>query len=371
MKRSCAAFQVFPPLAAAIIFGAAMILFSGCYVLRQGSTMLGYLDSAVPLEKIAEAEGAAEEDRLFIEKIHDIRRFASMDLGLRANKNYTKYVELPRDYLAAVVSACAKDSFTRHEWWFPVTGRVPYKGFFNEEEARGEARALQKKDLDVWVRRVDAFSTLGWFSDPLYSYMKNYPVLRLADLIIHEQLHATVFFAGASEFNENLAAFVGSEGARLYMARRYGEDSEEYAAMKNQKADSASYISFLQGLAAELEALYKGPSSREEKLREKENVIEAAKARFEENYDTLFKSDAFRGFIQLPVNNAYLDLFRLYYAKDSWLEDFYRRSGRDLKKFIAAAKTIKKAGGDYKSQLEKALGLAADAEIPVRNRDGQ
>ncbi|MDR1626739.1 MAG: aminopeptidase [Spirochaetia bacterium] len=354
-------FTVFPPLAAAAVLAAALFLFSGCYVLRQGTTMLGYLHGAVPLEEIAEREGASESERLFVERVHDIRRFAAETLGLAANSNYTNYVELDRDYLAAVVSASAKDSFAPHEWWFPVTGSVPYKGFFDVEEAREEAAALREKDLDVWVRRVDAFSTLGWFSDPLYSYMLDYPVWRLANLIIHEQLHATVYIPGASQFNEELAEFVGTEGSILYMAETFGRDSEEYAAMMEGAADARAFVAFVRGLIAELEKLYAGPDSRGEKLRQKDLIIKAAQRRFQEDYARLFRGENYRGFSELPVNNAYLGNFRLYYAKDDHLKNIYSRSGGDLKKFIEAAKTLKE-GGDLKLQLEKALGLSEKTE---------
>jgi predicted aminopeptidase len=350
-------FPFFPTLAAALIFAAAMILFSGCYVMRQGVTMLGYLSQAVPLEDIAEEESGGEENRAFVQRIHDIRRFASEELGLASNSNYTKYVELPRDYLAAVVSASEKDSFTRHEWWFPVTGSVPYKGFFDEEDAREEALCLKDKDLDVWIRRVDAFSTLGWFSDPLYSYMKKYPVWRLANLIIHEQLHATVYLKGNSQFNEELAEFVGTEGSRLYMAKTFGEASPEYGAMINEEADSAAYVAFIHGLIAELESLYATRLPREEKLLKKEQIIAAARERFNENYEKLFRRESYRGFLRLPVNNAYLELFRLYYATDDYLKDFYLRSGGGLKAFVEAAKTLRE-DPDPRAQLEKALGLA-------------
>ncbi|MDR1315490.1 MAG: aminopeptidase [Spirochaetales bacterium] len=371
---------VFPPLAAAAVSAAILVLFSGCYVLQQGTTMLGYLYSAVPLEELAEREGSTENgrengqengresERRFVERIHDIRRFASQTLGLASNSNYTKYVELDRDYLAAVVSACAKDSFTPYEWWFPVTGSVPYKGFFNEEDAREEAASLKEKDLDVWIRRVDAFSTLGWFSDPLYSYMKNYPVWRLANLIIHEQLHATVYIQGNSQFNEELAEFVGTEGSALYMIQAFGEDSEEYTAMKNREADAAAYISFIKGLIAELENLYSGPNTREEKLRQKELIIQAAQKRFTENYSLLFRGEGYRGFSKLSINNAYLGNFRLYYAHGDYLKNLYTRSGSDLQKFIEAAKTL----GDSDStdepglQLEKALGLLPPAPNPAK-----
>ena len=128
-------------LALALVLGAAA-LFSGCYTLKQGTTMLGYLGRAVPLETLESGSGGvgeeAERSRVFAERVRDIRAFAVGELGLRETKNYTRYVQIDLDYLAAVVSAAAKDSFTRYEWWFPVVGKVPYKGFFDPADARKE-----------------------------------------------------------------------------------------------------------------------------------------------------------------------------------------------------------------------------------------
>jgi predicted aminopeptidase len=327
---------------------------SGCYTLKQGVTMLGYLNRAVPLEQIAPEEAAPDSEN-FVLRVHDIRRFASEELGLAMTKNYTRYVQLDRDYLAAVVSASAKDSFKRHEWHFPVVGAMPYKGFFDVEDARKERKKLEQKDLDVWVRPVEAFSTLGWFKDPLYSYMRGYSPARLADLIIHESLHATIFVKGQVSFNEELAEFVGSEGARLYMESRYGADSAEYRAMFASEADQKTFVAFIQALIAELDALYASDLDREQKLAKKEATIAAAQERFAAEYDHLFSHDNYRGFSELPVNNAYLELYRLYHAPDNFFADLYERSGRNLPAFIAAAKTLKKKGGDPRKQLAQAL----------------
>jgi predicted aminopeptidase len=342
--------------AAAALLGCAAV-FSGCYTLKQGTAMLGYLGKAVPVETLL--AGASGADAEFARRVADIRSFALGELGLRETANYTKYVEIDRDYLAAVVSASAADSFARHEWWFPVVGSVPYKGFFNPDDARKERARLEKKGLDVWIRGVDAFSTLGWFSDPLYSYMKEYPVHRLADLIIHESLHATVYLKNQAQFNEELAEFVGSEGARSYIEKAFGEDSDESRAIAASDDGRAVFLAFIRELIAELELLYAGSIPREEKLEKKAEIILAAKARFAETYDRVFQNDNYRGFSDLPVNNAYLELYRLYYEEDSYFRDIYARAGSDLPRFIAAAKTLKaaKPRGDPKAQLEKALGL--------------
>jgi predicted aminopeptidase len=346
----------FIPLVAAsllVLFFSA--LFSGCYTLKQGAVMLGYLGRAAPLKNLRDSGSA--EDREFALRVADIRSFAVGELGLKESKNYTRYVTLDRDYLAAVVSACAKDSFTAHEWWFPVVGTVPYKGFFSVEDARKERTKLERKNLDVWIRGVDAFSTLGWFQDPLYSYMRDYPVEKLANLIIHEQLHATVFLKDRVQFNEELAEFVGTQGARLYMESRFSEAEEMKLRQAGTEADNAAFIEFIRGLITELDGLYKSGIDREEKLRRKEDIIAAAQARFTENYDSLFKSDDYRGFSKLPINNAYLELYRLYYGeKENYFKTLYERSNLDLRGFIAAAKTLK-GKGDPREELERALDL--------------
>ena len=345
------ALSVIPVIAAAALLLVFCVCFSGCYTLKQGTTMLGYLNRAVPLESLAKPDhepvniSEAEKNRLFAESVADIRRFAMEELGLKMSKNYTRYVQIDRNYLAAVVSACAADSFSRHEWSFPVVGAVPYKGFFDVKDARRERKKLEKKGLDVWIRGVDAFSTLGWFRDPLYSYMRDYSAGKLAELIIHELLHATVFIKGQVQFNEELAEFTGSEGARLYIESRLGRESGEYRALFTSDADNLAYVAFIQELAAELENVYADNNrSRGEKLSEKERIINAAKERFDAEYESRFSDENYRGFSELPVNNAYLDMYRLYHEKDSFFSDLYETIHGDgiskLQAFIGAASAL-------------------------------
>ena len=339
-------FYQLPVILAVIIILITCGLLSGCYTLKQGAAMLNFLNSAVPLEEV--------DDDEFVRLVNDIRRFAMEELGLAMSKNYTKYVQIDRNYLAAVVSASAKDSFKRHEWKFPIVGALPYKGFFNDKDAQKERAKLAKKDLDVWIRGVDAFSTLGWFKDPLYSYMRGYPPDKLAELIIHELVHATIFIKGQINFNEELAEFIGSEGARLFIIKYYGQDSKEYNDMLASKTDSQSYVLFVQEVIAELDILYAKNIDREEKLIEKERIILAAKARFDVEYESRFISDNYREAFPDNANNAYFELFRLYHTEDNFYEDLYERSGRNLSAFIAAAKKITRKG-DPREQLEKLL----------------
>ena len=351
-------------VAAVALLSAVCAFFSGCYAVRQGTTMLGYVHRAVPLESLIENDtdgaidnSAAEKKRRFVERVQDIRRFAAEELGLKISKNYTRYVEIDRDYLAAVVSASAMDSFDRYEWKYPVVGAIPYKGFFNIEDARKERTKLEKKGLDVWIRGVDAFSTLGWLRDPLFSYMLDYSPDRLADMILHESTHVTVFLKGQAKFNEELAEFVGSEGARLYMESRFGLDSAEYKSMFAKDEAHRRYVAFIQELIAELQVLYESGVGREVILSEKERIIKDAQLRFEAEYESRFDGENYRGFSTLPINNAYLEIYRLYYSADDYIEGLYRRSGKTLPQFIVAAKSLPKKGGAARELLAKALGL--------------
>ena len=171
--------------------------------------------------------------------------------------------------------------------------------------------------------------------------MKDYSVHELAELIIHETLHATVYIAGQSQFNEELAEFVGNEGARLYIADRFGFDSPEYRKMMDLRADASTFVAFIQHLIGKLEEVYASDLERAKKLEQKELIIKAEQERFTQQYESLFKSERYKFFSTMAVNNAYLELFRLYYDGDSYLQDIYERLGSDLSTFIAIAKTIK------------------------------
>ena len=323
--------------------------------------MLGYLGKAVSLDELENTKGKESEEAAFANLVTDIRLFAMEELGLKASKNYTRYVELDRDYLAAVVSACAADSFSRYEWTFPIVGTVPYKGFFNPKDAQKEALKLKAGGLDVWIRPVDAFSTLGWFKDPLYSYMKNYSVYQLADLLIHELFHATAFIKGRVEFNEQLAEFVGTCGARLYIENRYGIDSPEYLSISDGSDDYRTFREFLVELSAELQNLYsRNDIKREEKLIQKELIIKKAQEQFEAEYDNRFQSERFRGFAKMQINNAYLDLYRLYHEEDNFLSDLFNNLpiNGDLQKLqalitaTAALNKSREARNDPRSALK-------------------
>jgi predicted aminopeptidase len=277
---------------------------------------------------------------------------------LSATKNYTRYVAMDKDYIADVVSACAQDSFERHYWRYPVLGALPYKGFYEKADADAEAARLKKAGFDVIVRRVDAFSSLGYFTDPLYSFMAEYDEDVIAELIIHESAHATLFIKGADQFNEEFATFIGRKGAERYLEDRYGADSEQLAARRRRAADGAAFTGFLKGTAALLDDVYRNPAlTKEEKLERKAGILSARASDYRAEAGALFAGEEYRAFDMGAVNNAYIDLYRLYEEDLGLYEAWFDRvAGGSLTEFVGSLTGLAEtAGKDIKTAMAKAL----------------
>src|SRR3954454_24056281 len=148
------------------------------------------------------------------------RAFASDSVALNARQSFTTFSRLEHDTLVLVLSAAYRDRLEADSWWFPIVGRVPYKGFFDFGAAKSAARKLDSDGFDVYLRPSPAFSTLGWFNDPLVSTSLNADSLDLANTVIHELTHNTFYASGQAVFNESFANFVGArESARFFRSR--------------------------------------------------------------------------------------------------------------------------------------------------------
>jgi predicted aminopeptidase len=333
------------------IVAAGILFLSGCvselgYLAKQGEYLLRYSSGTQPVQALLQSPSTPADTRDFLLRVSEIKSFAVSEVGLRNNGNYTRYKAIDRDHLVDVVSACDAASFTPYLWSYPFLGTLPYKGFYERGDAEAEAARLKKDGYDVVIRPVDAFSTLGFTKDPLFSFMKKYTPFQLASLIIHEQTHATLFVKGQPQFNEELATFVGDEGAFEWLKGRYGEDSEEYRAAGVEDEGARNFIALLQSLSRELEVLYGGSDTRQEKLRRKAEIIADFKSRY---------SSAYKGFDKIPLNNAYVALYRLYSDDIPLLRAYWAlRCGGDLRRFMKAAEYL--AGrGDVKALMRGAL----------------
>lgn len=338
---------------------------ASCWYTKQGGRYLSERAGAKSTAKLSADHDTDQRLRDFLALVNDIRSFGTERVGLTPTKNYTSYVTLDQDYVADVVSACASDAFSRHYWKYPLLGNLPYRGFYDREDAEEEARRLKEAGLDVIIRKVDAFSSLGFFRDPLYSFMLDYDEDVLAEIILHESAHATLFVKGQDQFNEEFATFVGRVAAEAFLEDRYGPGSPQLRRRLERSADARLFADYLKQTASLLDAVYSREDlSREEKLAEKELVIQERAGRFKEVAPDLFSNQAYSGFDMAGINNAYLDLYRLYEEDLSlyrrWFEE---KSAGSLTEFVASmvdcARRARSAKLTVKELLAKELGEAA------------
>jgi len=311
---------------------------------------------------------APPEEKLLLERAAAARDYALRELGLRRTRNYTSLVRIEGDCLAYVVQACAELSFDRHLWTYPLVGKLPYRGYFDREEARAEAARLRERGYDTIARPVDSFSTLGWLKDPLFSFMASYSEAEIAELVIHEMTHATVFLKGSSpgheQFNEELATFLGREASLRFLEGRHGPDSPELAEARAARADAEAFAAFLRGTATALEGVYSSEAAEGEKRRLKAAVIAERAREFESLRGELFSEGRYRGFDMAGINNAWLDLYRLYEGEpELYAEYLDARCGGDLRRFVESMSRIAKIGGDPKAAMRAAIASGDGATL--------
>ncbi len=325
------------------------------YLVKQGNYLLRYSSGTESVDELLASASTPADARQLLRRVTEIRRFATESIGLRDNGNYTRYKKIDRDYLVDVVQASDALSLAPYQWTYPFLGRLPYKGFYERPDALAEADRLKKEGYDVIVRRVDAFSTLGFTRDPVYSFMEKYPPYELASTIIHEQTHATLWVKGQTDFNEELADFVGETGALLWMGQRYGLESAEYQSATDEKADFEVFVAQLKELGKTLTEVYDSPIPRAYKLERKNQLINAFQKKLSEEGGTVFRSPGFRKIGDLPINNAYISLYNLYTDDVPLLHSFFlNRCGGNLKDFMHAMETLAKKG-DVKEQMRQEL----------------
>jgi predicted aminopeptidase len=321
------------PLRNALVLLYALLV-SACspvYVIRAGFEEARILSRRRPILSVIEDASTPGDTRRKLQLVLQARDFAEHSLRLAAGESYTTYSYVDSDTLLLVVSAARKDRFEAYTWWFPFVGHVPYKGFFHFGGAYREAERLESAGYDTYVRPSGAFSTLGWFNDPLLNTILRYDEVSLVSTVLHELLHNTVYIPSQISFNESFANFVGDRGVIEFFCARDGEESAPCRLARDAWADNLRYAAFLSGLVRELESIYaREDLDREAKLSMRERTFAATRRRFASEVEPALRTNAFRGFMRRPLNNATLIGTRLYYDRLALFEAVYEHSGRDF-----------------------------------------
>ena len=299
-----------------------------------------YTYSAKPITKLLEQDSIDTPTKEFLQHVQQIREYA-LSIGLSESPNYTTYKEIDNNYLVAVVQASEKLKIDSYEWHYPFMGKLPYKGYYEAQDAQKEAKRLRDQGYDVWVRPVSAFSSLGILKDPIYSFMTEYSEPQLVELILHEQMHATVWLKKQAEFNEKLATFIGRQATIQYIKEVHGEDSQTYKNIFTTKQDSKTFSNILLDTKAQLQELYNNEElSTIQKLNGKKNILAIQQQHLEENYNTLFINDTYKNSNINTLNNAFFAIFSTYESSLGVFQEAFDRCNQDIILFISQVKRI-------------------------------
>jgi predicted aminopeptidase len=307
---------------AVLSMAASCMACSPVYVTKAAIAEIEILRGRRPIPQVISDSTTAEDTRNKLAWVLEARRFAADELDIDVGDSYTMFTQLDRDTLALVVSAAPKDQLAPVTWWFPIVGRVPYRGFFSIDDALEAERDLQEDGYDTYVRPTAAFSTLGWFNDPMLSTALQTDDVEVVTTVLHELAHQYLFAPGQVGFNEAFANFVGRVAAIRFFCTREGSGPDSVKCLRAQARwrDMQRYSAFMDPFVLELERLYYDPDRTfEEKVAQREDVFAAAKERFRQEVQPTLESLTFSGFVNGPMNNATLMGIVRYYNR---LPDF-------------------------------------------------
>lgn len=272
--------------------------------------------------------------RAKLQLVLDARRFAIDSLGLTAQQEFTTFSRLDRDTLVLVLSAAYRDSLAFRTWWFPVVGNVPYKGFFDFEQGRREAKQVDADGYDAVLRPASAFSTLGYFNDPLLPTTLALDTLELANTIIHELVHTTYYAPGQAVFNESLANFAGSRGAeRFFRSRGQPRAADDVA---RRWAEERVFGLFWSALYASMDSAFAAhPGDRAARLVARDTVFVRARTRLRTELAPQLGTMDSASVARIKLNTAAVLARRIYLTDLPLFERVYAQAGSDVRVAIA------------------------------------
>lgn len=357
MKRNKRVHPILQSTAPCLIVLALALLVAGCrlgYVLQAANGQYEILSESVPLEEGLQSTSLTPDERRLLGLVPQIKRFGEEALGLNETENYqTVYLKSDNPPIYTI-SASPKDRLTRLTWWFPIVGKMPYLGFFDLEKARAEKDKFLKQDLDVIIGRAEAYSTLGWFKDPVTLNLIKGTPLELVETIIHEMTHTTLYVKGQGEFNEGLALLIGKMGALSFFEKNYGHDHPLTLEARKSIQDETIFSPFLNSVLERLEQLYDSSLSYPDILKGREKIFAASLKDFH-HLEKKLQTGRFIPFGSRKLNNAYLMAIALYHRHFRLFEAVYRENGSDVRKTIHFLQGLSDNHDDPLVQMKKWL----------------
>jgi len=311
------------------------------YGLEQASGQWEVIRQAKPIEVFLNDPNFPDSLKNKLYLIQEVRDYAIDSLGINDSKNYTTLFDQKNREILWVITACQPFELKDKKWTFPLLGSFSYKGFFNYQRALNEKKELELAGFDTGIRSVSAWSTLGWLSDPIMSNMLYRSEGELANLIIHELTHATLYVKDSVEFNENLASFIGDHGARRFLAFGFGPESKEYNNYVMAKEDREAFSKHFLRATNKLDSLY-GTFTLDSDLEWKKSKklemiksimvhLDTVKFHFPGNYGKVFDE-------RLPNNTYFMSFLRYRGYLEELEQQLKTNFGGDLDLFLSHLK---------------------------------
>ncbi len=327
-------------LLAALAMALIVVVATSCGSVRYYSQAIGggarLLAAREPIEKLIEKGGLDPQVEKKLLLVTEIRTFASERLELPVNKSYRSYVELDRPFVSWNVTAAPPLSVEPRLWCFLVVGCVSYRGYFEEEKAkRYSARLHEEQGLDVAVGGVRAYSTLGWFADPVLSTFLELPDAELAGLLFHELAHQRVYLKGDTAFNESFATAVELVGVERWLEDRgRAEEIEAYRELHALERDFAATVLETRDRLAEV---YAENRPDEWKMERKETLLRELREEWERKVG---EEGPYSDWFDRPLNNAHLAQIGAYFEWVPAFASLLESVGGDLAEFYRRVDTL-------------------------------
>ena len=322
------------------------------FLSRAGVEEFRILARRRPIADVVGDPRTPPERRAMLELVLAARDHAA-ELGLEAGETYRQFSDVGRDTLLLVLSASPRDCLCAHNWSYPIVGRVPYKGFFDLSQARKAAREFDRRGYDWWLRTAGAFSTLGWFEDPLLSTALTRDSVELVSTVMHEIAHNTLYVRSATPFNESYAQLVGYRAAEAFF--RAQGDTLQARRASDRWQDEILLGGYYDSLATRLTALYSAhPDSG---ALEAGRAAVAAWAGTEVQRLAPLMRTARLSSSGAPVNNARIIAARIYRTRLELFEEWYVLHGRDIRRAVMELRRVMEGveGERAFEALERAL----------------
>ncbi len=317
-----------------------------------------------PIDDVLAASEAPESLKRQLRLVQELCAFAEQELQLPAAGQFTRYADLERPFVVWNIHAAPPDSLEAKSWWYPFVGRLEYQGYFKRELAADYAQRLRERGLDVFTGGVTAYSTLGWFNDPVLNTFVDLPASELADLIFHELTHQRLFIPGDTDFNEAFATAVAREGVRRWLEQR-GDAAALQTYLANRAAEDR-VIGLILAARDRLQALYSNPGIDPATRAARKAVIIAALrndyAQLNERWPGYRDYD---DWMTAPINNAQINTIDTYYDLVPGFAAQLERMNGDLPSFYEAVEAMRRIGKVERRERLAAAALAvADPKPP-------